>query len=410
MATYLNNWASTLPQLPSAGILATDSTGLITSPQMLAMPTTTSTVGQVTINGNRFMHSYGSQNTFVGENAGNFTLTGTLNSGFGESCLSDLSSGYANSAFGVRSGKSLTSGIGNCSLGWGSLYNATSSSFNIAIGYEAMASATATNNNVAIGQRALHAHTTSAGGNVGVGYRAFHLLQTGVNDIGLGAFAGLQYTTNESNCICIGSQGVAGDSGHIRIGTPITHTKAFIAGINGVTPATAGARVTLCDSSGQLGTLGAMTNGQLIIGSTGANPAVASLTSTGGTITVTAGAGTLNVDVAAGGGMLTYEEITAANKTIVNNYEYGANNAGGVAFTLPATAAVGTRFAITGIAGLWSITQGASQVVRFGSTTTTAGAGTKVVATDAGDCVTCTCIVADTVWRITNAVGNITIS
>jgi len=40
------------------------------------------------------------------------------------------------------------------------------------------------------------------------------------------------------------------------------------------------------------------TNGQLLIGSTGVDPVLASITSTGGTITVTGGAGTINIDVA----------------------------------------------------------------------------------------------------------------
>jgi collagen type VII alpha len=41
------------------------------------------------------------------------------------------------------------------------------------------------------------------------------------------------------------------------------------------------------------------TNGQLLIGSTGADPAFSTLTSTGGTLTVTGGAHTLNIDLAA---------------------------------------------------------------------------------------------------------------
>lgn len=41
-----------------------------------------------------------------------------------------------------------------------------------------------------------------------------------------------------------------------------------------------------------------LTNGQMLIGSTGADPAAATITSTGSTITVTPGAGTLNIDLA----------------------------------------------------------------------------------------------------------------
>lgn len=46
--------------------------------------------------------------------------------------------------------------------------------------------------------------------------------------------------------------------------------------------------------------LGPFTNGELLIGSTGAAPVAGSLTSTGGTITVTSGAGTINLDVVDG--------------------------------------------------------------------------------------------------------------
>lgn len=46
--------------------------------------------------------------------------------------------------------------------------------------------------------------------------------------------------------------------------------------------------------------LGVATNGQLPIGSTGADPVLANITSTGGTITVTNGAGTINLDLSGG--------------------------------------------------------------------------------------------------------------
>ena len=144
----------------------------------------------------------------------------------------------------------------------------------------------------------------------------------------------------------------------------------------------------------------ALTNGQLLIGSTNADPVAASITSTDGSIAITAGAGTL--DLSGGGSGLTYAEEIGATKTIVVNYEYGANRVGGVAFALPATAAAGTRFAITGIAGLWSITQGASQYILLGDTSTTVGAGGSLTATNLGDCIRCTCIVANTVWRATS--------
>jgi len=56
--------------------------------------------------------------------------------------------------------------------------------------------------------------------------------------------------------------------------------------------------VILGGASNAIKSLGAMTNGQLVIGSTGADPVVASLTSTGSTITITAGAGSINLESA----------------------------------------------------------------------------------------------------------------
>lgn len=49
-------------------------------------------------------------------------------------------------------------------------------------------------------------------------------------------------------------------------------------------------------ATGHLTSLSVGTNGQVLLGSTGANPAFATLTSTGGTVTYTTGASTLNID------------------------------------------------------------------------------------------------------------------
>lgn len=162
--------------------------------------------------------------------------------------------------------------------------------------------------------------------------------------------------------------------------------------------------VLVAGASYAISSVGPLTNGQLIIGSTGNAPSAATLTA-GANVTITNAAG--SITIASGG--LTYAEETGANKTIVNNYEYGANRGGGVAFALPATAAAGTRFAITGIAGLWSITQAANQYIKYGNLNTTTGVGGSLTATDAGDCLMCTCIVADLGWRVTSSTGNITV-
>src|SRR5271157_3184830 len=65
----------------------------------------------------------------------------------------------------------------------------------------------------------------------------------------------------------------------------------------------------------------ALTNGQLAIGSTGADPVAASL-SAGAGITITPGAG--SISIATSGGGLTWSVATTATNMVVNN-GYGVN-------------------------------------------------------------------------------------
>jgi hypothetical protein len=71
----------------------------------------------------------------------------------------------------------------------------------------------------------------------------------GSSNIAVGSNAGLNLTTGNNN-IDIGNQGVAGESGTIRIGTIGTQTKIFIAGIHGVAVTGVAVKVT---AAGQLG-------------------------------------------------------------------------------------------------------------------------------------------------------------
>lgn len=64
--------------------------------------------------------------------------------------------------------------------------------------------------------------------------------------------------------------------------------------------------VPVYGTSGALSEIGPLTNGQLVIGSTGAAPVAAGLTSTGGTITITPGAGTINLEGSAGAAISKY--------------------------------------------------------------------------------------------------------
>lgn len=106
-------------------------------------------------------------------------------------------------------------------------------------------------------------------------------------------------------------------------------------------------------------------------------------------------------------GVTSWENVTAATKTMVSSTGYFANNASAVAFTLPATAAQFEYLEIVGIQGSWNIIQGAGQSIVFGNVTTTVGAGGSLSSSVATDNVLLQCIVADTTWQVVRSFGNI---
>src|SRR5262249_61838274 len=88
--------------------------------------------------------------------------------------------------------------------------------------------------------------------NVAMGYQALATNTTGNGNIALGARAGINLTTGDNN-IDIGNQGVAGESGAIRIGDPAINTATFIAGIDTMNPAAPIQAVLVDPVTGQLG-------------------------------------------------------------------------------------------------------------------------------------------------------------
>jgi hypothetical protein len=76
-------------------------------------------------------------------------------------------------------------------------------------------------------------------------------LTTGYYNIGIGFGGGQNLTTGHNN-IAIGNGGVSGETHTIRVG--VYQTRAFVAGIRGVTTGLSDAVSVLIDSNGQLGT------------------------------------------------------------------------------------------------------------------------------------------------------------
>lgn len=161
------------------------------------------------------------------------------------------------------------------------------------------------------------------------------------------------------------------------------------------------------DASNNIKTTAALTNGQMLIGSTGADPVPASITPGAG-ISVSGGAGTLTI--AAIGGGISWQTTSAniANMSVNNGYICIAPG-GALTLGLPTTAGVGSilRVALSG-ATSWQITQAVGQQIRIGSNTTTLGAGGSLTSTAQGDAVELVCTVANTTFCTVSSVGNLT--
>lgn len=156
--------------------------------------------------------------------------------------------------------------------------------------------------------------------------------------------------------------------------------------------------------------LGPLTNGQLVIGSTGNAPVAATLTAGVG-VALTNAAGSITISAAGGG--LAWSAVTIDASFTVNTGTV-ANKAGLLTMTLPATAVLGDTIRITGIntAVGWRIAQNANQQIHFGNLSTTAGVGGYLEATAIRDSVELVCVVAgaSTEYNVISSVGNITIT
>lgn len=161
-------------------------------------------------------------------------------------------------------------------------------------------------------------------------------------------------------------------------------------------------------NSHTINNLGVATNGQLPIGSTGADPVLATITAGTG-ISVTNGAGSITISGTGGG--LTWTDVTGTTQAMAVNNGYTANNAGLVTLTLPASAAYGSTMAVCGKgAGGWKIAQNSGQTIHFGSSAgTTSGVGGSLASTNQYDVVFILCTVANTDFTVIDSIGNLTV-
>jgi hypothetical protein len=110
--------------------------------------------GNILKNGLSFIHNSGSFNTFVGQDAGNFTVTGVANTALGYFALHAVATGDGNTACGSAALVN-TTGAANTAIGAVALGNDTSGFGNTAIGWRADVSGGNLTNATALGYTAV---------------------------------------------------------------------------------------------------------------------------------------------------------------------------------------------------------------------------------------------------------------
>lgn len=165
--------------------------------------------------GSARLFTRGSQNLFLGQTSGNFTQTGTDNTGVGFEALTSLTDGNFNTALGVSALRNNTGGLENTALGLEAMLNNSTGNYGTCVGFQSMRANTTGGDNVAIGLQSLNKNTTgsrntalgfqsvfentTADENLGVGYQALHKNTTGTPNLAVGYTALFNVTTGTHN-------------------------------------------------------------------------------------------------------------------------------------------------------------------------------------------------------------------
>jgi len=209
-------------------------------------------VGNILKAGNRFMHNFGTDNTFLGSNAGNFTMGGAENVGIGHNALISNTTGFNDVAVGSFALTTNVIGANNVAVGTFAVVNNTDGNDNVGVGSFTLASNTTGSGNIGVGfdagfSLATGSNNTLVGNNVAVN------LATGSTNVIIGFNSGLNLVTGNDN-IYIANAATAVENGIIRIGTPATHVAAFMQGV--FTSVVGGTGIPVfVDAAGQLGTV-----------------------------------------------------------------------------------------------------------------------------------------------------------
>ncbi|MBI5399636.1 hypothetical protein HZB07_03355 [Candidatus Saganbacteria bacterium] len=156
------------------------------------LPTTTAVSGAIYLGGIRYLHGY-SDNSFLGLNAGNFTMTGINNVAMGKGNLAFNTTGFSNVAMGAYALNQNITGNENVAVGGASLFSNQGGEDNVAVGIRSMYGNRTGHWNVAMGILSLY-NNSEGQGNVALGTSALYDNITGSQNVAIGSNAGLNST------------------------------------------------------------------------------------------------------------------------------------------------------------------------------------------------------------------------
>lgn len=162
-------------------------------------------------------------------------------------------------------------------------------------------------------------------------------------------------------------------------------------------------------ANGLVESLGEAANGELPIGSIGADPVISTLTA-GTNVTIVNGPGTVTISSTGGGVGFSWNVVTNATQALSVDNGYIGNRGTDITYTLPVTSSIGDIIRVTNIGvGLPIIAQNASQYINFTGSTTTVGVGGSLTGISQFASIYMVCIETDLGWNVLSSESSWTV-